>query len=375
MAGEDDSERKQAILGLWCLQGIGHAAIEAIGDVYPDLTVLLDARGPEWVGAVGLSDAQAHQLLAWPGTLRELAHHALHRANAAAMRICHLGEPGYPRGLADLAHPPPLLFYWGRGDRANAPRRLAMVGSRQLEVNYHRPIVDFALGLARHVIVVSGGAVGVDQLCHRAAIAAGGETWAFMGAGLDELDASQRALAPEVVDSGGTVFSPFPPGTRPDKSNFPRRNRFIAGSSDAVFVLRAGIPSGALGTAEHAMRQGKPLFTMPGQTNHETSRGPNFLLRKRMARIATCADDVLLDMGVTTAVSPPIALHAPAVDVTTLSPEGQAAYAALTSIAVDFDTLLPLAAPLTSGQLSSALVELELSGLLRQQPGRRFQRA
>lgn len=371
----DDAEARRALLGLWALPGIGEAALAEITRVHPDLSQLLDVAPLQWVSSVPLTEAQRAPLLALDAPLRAFTRWVIERANLAAMKICFQGDPAYPRGLAHVPGAPPMLFYWGRGDRPNAPRRLAMVGSRRYEPDYFDAVHALAYGLAQHLIVVSGGAQGVDQDCHDAAIEARGETWAFMGSGLDQLDRSQAQLAPRIVGSGGTVFSQFPPGVRADRSTFVRRNPFIAGASDAVFLLRGAAGSGALHTVDHAQAQGRPIFAMPGQIDHATSFIPNALIGGRVARAALSAQGVLADLGITATVSPPAQAHAPAVDLATLSPNAQHAYEALTRDPVDFDALLPIAAPLDSGRLASALVELELAGLVRQTSGRRYERS
>jgi len=306
-----------------------------------------------------------------------MAAHAdriLERCDAHRIAVCFTDDPPYPRGLSGIANAPPLLFYQGRGDRPNGPRRLAVVGSRAFEPNFIGAARALAMQLATRLTLVSGAARGIDQLCHTAALDAKGETWAFMGGALDTLDRSQAIIAPKILDGGGTVFSEFPPGVRAEKLTFPRRNRLIAGASDAVLLFRANARSGALITVERAFEQQKLVMAVPGQIDHVTAVGPNALIRANQARCVTCAKDVFTDMGLIATTTPEAEVHGETVDLETLSPNARHAFGVLGRIPVDFDSLLGQARPLSSGMLASALVELELAGLLVQKPGRRYER-
>ena len=283
MAGDD----KRAVVGLWGVLGIGPSAIATIRSVYRDLNVLLDVVPRKWLSSVLLTAPARDGLAALETTLGAHADRILEQASAGQMSICFQDDPTYPRGLAQVAGAPPLLFYRGRADRPNGPPRLAMVGSRSFEPNFADAAFALARQLARRLVIVSGAARGIDQLCHNAAIDAKGETWAFMGSGLDQLDPSQAAIAPRIIDSGGTVFSGFPPGVRADKTTFPRRNELISGASDGVLLVRGHQKSGALITVQYAQEQGRLVMAVPGQIDHSTAIGPNRLIRARIAR-AVC---------------------------------------------------------------------------------------
>ncbi|MBS1149825.1 MAG: topoisomerase [Myxococcaceae bacterium] len=362
------------MVGLWGVLGIGPAAIATIRRVYPDLGVLADERPLKWVSSVGLAAPAREGLLGLESTLGAHAERLLERALDGGMSVCFPEDPVYPRGLAQVEAAPPMLFYLGRGDRPNGPPRLAMVGSRSFESNFIPAARALALELASRLIIVSGGARGIDQLCHDAAIEAGGETWAFMGSGLDALDSPQAKLAPRIVGSGGTVFSDFPPGVRADPTTFPRRNRLISGASDGVLLVRGHGESGALITVEYAQEQGRLVMAVPGQIDHLTAHAPNQLIRAGAARLVARAADVFEDMGLTQTQTLPAEVGAEAFDLTKLSPNAAHAYQLLERVPVDFDSLLGRAQPLDSGLLASALIELELAGLLVQRAGRRYER-
>lgn len=367
-------DEKRAVLGLWGVLGVGAGSIARIRSVYPDLGVLADERPTRWLSSVLLPCIAHYGLLGLDATLGEHGERLLERALNHGMSIAFSDDAEYPRGLAEFRASPPVLFYAGKGDRPNGRRRLAMVGSRNFEPNFTPAARALAQQIASRLVIVSGGARGIDHLCHEAAIEQGGETWAFMGSALDELDPLQAKLAPRIVEAGGTVWSELPPGVRADRQTFPRRNRLISASSDAVLLVRANGNSGALITVRYAREQGRPLFAVPGQIDHETAIGPNGLIRAGLARAVSCADDVFADMGLDATRTPEELSDAPPVDFHLLSPNARRAFEALGRIPADFDALLARAQPLDSGPLASALVELELAGLLVQKPGRRYER-
>lgn len=249
-----------------------------------------------------------------------------------------------------------------------------MVGSRSFEPNFISAATELATQLSKQLVIVSGAARGIDTLCHEAAVAANGETWAFMGSALDALDPPQGRLAPRIVDSGGTVFSEFPPGVRADTTTFPKRNRLIAGASDAVLLMRGHGNSGALITIKAAQAQGRLVMAVPGQIDHLTSHSCNQLIRHGHARLVASAHDVFVDMGLVESTSKPAEVKEATFELAGLSPNALHTFNVLERVPVDFDSLLSRAHPLPSGLLASALVELELAGLLVQKPGRRYER-
>lgn len=367
-------EERRTVIGLWSVAGVGAQSIAAIRAVYPGLEGLAAEHPRRWVSSVLVPAIARDALLELPTALGAHADQVLEAAARAGMSIAFPDDSAYPRGLGELHNAPAVLFYQGRGDRPNARRRLAVVGSRSFEPNFVPAAMTMARELGTRVIVVSGGARGIDQLFHNGAIEAGGETWAFMGAGLDQLDPSQAALAPRIVGSGGTVFSELPPGVRADKQTFPRRNRLISGSADAVLLARATSKSGALITIRYAREQGKLVLAVPGQIDHDTAYACNQLIRGGVARLVTGAAEIFADMGLDDTRTPEVEVAAAPVDLGQLSANARVALDLLARSPADFESLLERAGPLDSGRLSSALVELELAGLLVQRPGRRYER-
>ncbi len=186
-------------------------------------------------------------------------------------------DEGWPRMLAALDAPPPLL--WLRGDAAllNRPS-VAVVGARVASAAGCRIALGLArqLGVAGHV-VVSGLARGIDAAAHQGALESG--TVAVLAGGVDDVyPAEHDDLYRRIVEIGAVV-SESPVGARATARDFPRRNRIISGLSRGVIVVEAEIRSGSLITAGLAAEQGRDVFAVPGSPLDPRARGPNDLLR------------------------------------------------------------------------------------------------
>lgn len=217
------------------------------------------------------------------------------------------GDPGWPRGLDDLGDARPHCL-WVRGalaaDRAapedgSGPAAVALVGSRAC-TQYGRQVgADLAHGLAaRGVLVVSGGAFGIDAAAHRGALAAGGPTAVVLAGGIDQpYPGAHRELFDDVVAAGGALVGEAAPGAVPLRSRFLQRNRLIAAMSGATVVVEAAWRSGALSTAHHAAQLLRPVGAVPGPVTSAASAGCHRLLREGCAVCVTDASEVLELVG------------------------------------------------------------------------------
>ncbi|WP_242341298.1 MULTISPECIES: DNA-processing protein DprA [Anaeromyxobacter] len=276
------------------------------------------------------------------------------------------GDGLYPDRLAQTPDRPAELRL--RGALADL-RRVAVVGSRHPDAYGEEMARLLAAGLARAgVSVVSGGALGIDAIAHRAALDAAGHTVAVLGTGVDVLyPASNRPLLQRVLAEGGAILSELPDGTPGFAGNFPRRNRIVSGLSEAVVVVQAGEKSGALITADWARTHGVPVFAVPGDAREPLSAGPIALLR-RGAKVAASAEDVLGALGIPAAPVAERQLALPAL----AAPES-ALLAALARRPRHADEIARQAG-LAPGPALAGLLTLELEGLCEQRPGHYFLR-
>jgi DNA processing protein len=360
---------QRATLALWAVPGLGPKTLEAVrAFAGGSLARLLDSPVREWVSEVPVSPP-VRRRLATVEALGPVADRVLERCAAVGMEVAFAGERVFPELLAAAPDAPPVLFY--KGHVGPPRRRVAMVGSRHPDQGF----LPFARKFAREVAeggvgVVSGAAMGVDRACHYGALDAGGETWAFLGSALDELDEPQARMLPEFLDRGGVYFSELPPGVRASRQTFPRRNRLIAGASDAVLVLRAGKESGALYTAQDGLAMGRPVLAMPGDVRNEAALGCNQLIRDGKAHACLDVQDVWKWVGARPVLAVP---PGSGEGWESLSEEAQGAYRVLERVPRTFDEVLA-GCQLSPAALTGALVELELSGLVIQYPGKLYEK-
>jgi DNA processing protein len=365
-----DAMERRVVAALWSLPGVGVKAIAQVRAAYPSLDGLLERPLRSWVGALALGAPQRQGL----ATVECLAQ-AHERLDAALARhgydVLFPGDPGWPPPLRGVSGAPPVLFKLGPGADAPARRRVAVVGTRTPESGSTREIRRLVSDIAAAGVgVVSGAAEGIDRVAHLGALDAGGETWAFLGCAIEEMDAAQAVLRRPFLDGGGTFFSQFPPGTRPDKGHFVQRNALISGAAEAVLVARAPRKSGALITVERGRAQGRPILAVPGDPWNAAAEGSNALLRQG-ARPCLAVSDVLSVLGLDDAPRRPPPAHAPR---EALSPSAQRVLGALSRVATPFDELLAQLGGVSAGDLSAALLELELSGDALQRPGKRYEK-
>lgn len=195
--------------------------------------------------------------------------------------------------ITSLADTPKKLYYIGTLPTERRPT-VAIVGTRKPTSYGVEVTKKLAYDLAkRGVVIVSGMALGVDGLAHRAALEAGGATLAVLGNGLNEFyPTTHRQLGEDIIKSGGAVISEYEPDVPAYPANFLQRNRIVSGLSDAIIITEAAAKSGTLNTAAHALEQGKEIFVVPGNITSPLSSGCNKLL-KQGAIPATCAEDIL----------------------------------------------------------------------------------
>lgn len=208
-----------------------------------------------------------------------------------------------PDRLQTIPKPPVQLFVRGTPlEQLLDKPFVAIVGSRKVS-NYGKEVTwQLATDLARRgVVIISGLALGIDGLAHRAAVEAGGQTVAVMACGIETVyPGSHRALAERIVKTGGSLISEHPGSQRAYKVSFLERNRLIAGLSDAVIIPEATDRSGSLNTARHASEQGRPVFAVPGAITSPLSTGTNLLIQTGRAGLITSANQVLAALGIDT---------------------------------------------------------------------------
>lgn len=203
------------------------------------------------------------------------------------------GSPEYPESLYQLSSPPLLLYCRGSlKEPWTTHRSVAFVGTRRPDAHGVQMTQSMVRPLAQdRWCIVSGGALGIDATAHRAAVHGLGSTVAVLASGVDRPYPPQnRDLFRMMVERGGALLSEFPPGTRPEKGYFPRRNRLISALSAGVVVVQCGAKSGALHTATCARRIDVPVMTLPGRPRDPLAAGPHHLIRTGAHLVASVSD-------------------------------------------------------------------------------------
>jgi DNA processing protein len=290
-------------------------------------------------------------------------------------RLIFLGEPAYPKLLAELPDAPPVLAALGETAWLAQPC-VAIVGSRNASANGQRIAAAIAeeLAAAGHV-VVSGLARGIDTAAHEGALRRGG-TIACVAGGLDMPYPPENAGLQARIAAGGAVVAEAPPGTAPQARHFPRRNRVIAGLAAATLVVEAAPRSGSLITARLAGEAGREVFAVPGSPLDPRARGANGLLRDG-AHLAESARDVLdvleaplLRVRRSLAEPPPATPRSDEIS-DRMRAQVRSALADLLSTAPTAVDDLIRRCQFSAAAVHSVLLDLELSGRIETLPGNR----
>lgn len=311
--------------------------------------------------------------------------------------VVTIGDPRYPGPLREIYDPPVLLFARGRVELLDSIM-LGIVGTRR-PTPYGLSVAEKMSGdLAQAgLTITSGMARGIDTAAHKGALAAGGNTIAVLGCGVDVVYPSEnRKLAAELA-AKGLLVSEFPMGSTAFPQNFPIRNRIISGMSAGVLVVEGAQYSGSAITAKLAMDQGREVFAVPGNITSQLSWGPNLLIKQggklvqdwndviaelpaesrrhliNMGRQRILAESAVADRPeeLATGSSEPASL------LNGLGPEfGPIARRILDGLRVDvaiqLDDLLEIVQDTSTSELIAALFELEMLGLVKQLPGKSF---
>ena len=343
--GREAARRLLARLGT--PQAVLDAPIEALGECVDAPTALALTRPPDG------HDQRLAATLSWLG-------------GGPARRVMVLGDADYPAPLLHAADPPLLLYLQGRAELLHQ-RALAIVGSRRPSAQGRDNARRFAAALAAQGwTIISGLAAGVDGAAHEGALAAGGNTIAVIGTGIDRVyPASHKALAHRITEAG-LLVSELALGTPPLAHNFPQRNRIIAGLSQGTLVVEAALRSGSLITARLASEAGREVMAIPGSILSPQSAGCHALIRQGAALVDS-PEQVLEELG----ALPPLPNRAAATatgERTAVATPEDIVLRALGHDPLSLDALIDRCG-WSAPALSAHLLTLELDGLVARLPG------
>jgi DNA processing protein len=330
------------------------------------------------------------------GKARKAAMDEVSRVTDSGATFLTMDDEAYPGRLMEIFDPPPVL--WARGDTSILNRAgIAVVGTRH-PTPYGSGMAEMlSRDLARRgVVIQSGMARGVDTCAHKGAVDAGGKTAAVWGTGIDVIYPKEnKKLAEQIVASGGVVVSEFPLGTFPAPQNFPIRNRTLSGMSVGVLVVEAAEYSGTRITARCALEQGRDVYAVPGNATNKNAWGPNTLI-KQGAKLTATWEDIWEDLPSQIRVELEDGLARLAGGNESGAGETASLFTASGSEAagpamgeherivfkelrqdeaMQLDELIERLEPrMVSGEIFTALFELELAGRVKQMPGKNYVR-
>jgi DNA processing protein len=287
------------------------------------------------------------------------------RVEALRDRVVVLGDDTYPPLLREIADPPLVLHF--RGDVSLLARpSLAIVGSRRASPYGVNAAESLARQLASTgIVIVSGGARGIDAAAHHAALNAGGQTIAVLGTGIDIVYPRSHRRLFQHIEEQGLLVSEFPPGTPPKPENFPMRNRVISGLARGTMIVEATSRSGSLITARMAAEQGRDVFAVPGSIFSAGSEGAHRLVQYG-AKLVHDANDVLEEFpgGLRVTQNPDADPESPLKEVLAVLSKEEGAH--VDAVAAKLHR--------TPALVAESLLELELGGWIRALPGARYVR-
>jgi len=354
---------------MFLVRGLGLRSANNLIRHFKHPEAVLEANRDE-LEAQGIPPEIADDLLSSKSAQR--AEQEWAKAEELGVKIVDILDPVYPPLLREIFDPPIVLYLRGKKWEPDLPQ-VAIVGTRRptgYGINCaERLAEDLA---ARGLAVTSGLARGLDAAAHRGALRAG-VTYAVFGSGLDFVYPKENRKLADLVEENGAVISEFPLGTPPSPQNFPIRNRIIAGMSLGVAVVEAAEYSGSLITVRLALESGREIFAVPGNITSPNSFGPHVLIRQG-AKLVSNWQDVVEELP------HPIRerIFAPLVAQMQAAPEpkldgAEAKVWRLLSLqeAISIDTLLAKL-PMSTSEVYSALLALEISEYVRQLPGKKY---
>lgn len=223
---------------------------------------------------------------------KEVERH-LKYMNNNNIEIVTIKDREYPQILKQIYDPPIALYLIGNKEILNN-LNIAVVGCRECSRYGKNVARQLAYNIAKNKInIISGLARGIDIEAHIGTLEARGKTIAVLGNGIDTIYPKENIMiAKKIIEKGGAIISEYPLGTKPEKKNFPERNRIVSGMSKGIIVVEAKEKSGTLITVDFALEQGRDVFVVPGNLNSENSIGTNELI-KQGAKVITDYKDVI----------------------------------------------------------------------------------
>jgi DNA processing protein len=355
-------------------EGIGPAKIRNLLKKFGTISNILSADTGSLSEIEGIGSNLAHRIRAVHKTrplIEEKLEKTLNKLDKLNANIITAWDKEFPPLLKKIYDPPLILYYLGSFEEQDK-YSIGIVGTR-LPTNYGKMQAEkIATDLSlQDITIVSGLARGIDSIAHAAAISNQKRTIAIIGSGLDVIYPPENKNLFKQIAESGLIISEFEPGTKPDGTNFPRRNRIISGLSLGCVIIETALKGGALNTARFALDQDREVFAVPGNLGVKQSEGTNLLIQKGEAKLITSAEDILVELELK--LKPVLGENIPKKQNENLNIFEEKIYDTLSEKPLQIDKIAEISAISTSDCLVH-LLNLEFKSLVRQLPGKVFAR-
>ncbi|HLF35940.1 MAG TPA: DNA-processing protein DprA [Cyclobacteriaceae bacterium] len=364
----DQQQQKIYQAAIWLIPGIGDILTKQLIAYCGSVEGVFKANLKKLIQVPGIGEKTAREILSRNSFAA--AEKLLQACEKARVTLVHYADPEYPSRFRHILDSPALLFINGNADLENG-KTVAIVGTRKATLYGKRIVEEIIAGLSAHkALIVSGLAYGIDIHAHKTALQHNMSTVGVIAGGINRLYPSSHAdTARKMLERGG-IIAEYPPDTMPEAHHFPERNRIIAGLADLTIVVETGSPGGAMITAEYANNYNREVFAVPGNIHVVNSEGCNKLIRNHKAHIYTSFHDIEYIMNW---------------DILKPKPKNQdAAFEGLSDSEKNIMQVfrnnnnellideLSWKSNIPLNQLAGHLLNLELRGLVKSLPGKKF---
>lgn len=358
-------------LALNFIDGIGPKTARVLLSRFGSAQAIIQAPAKELKSVGGMGEVRAKACK--DPAVMERASVELQFIRKHDVQMLFITDAGYPERLRNCEDAPMMLFYQGNA-ALNASKMVAIVGTRK-NTDYGLRVTETLIeGLREQadIVIVSGLAYGIDAIAHRKCVQAGLPTIGVVAHGLDRIyPPANKTLARDMLRNGG-VLTEFPSGTNPDRTNFPLRNRIVAGLCDVTVIVESDEKGGAMITGYVAASYNREVAAVPGRICDAKSGGPNKLIRKQIASVITSAQDLSDLMG--WADARPSAHHQQQL-FAQLSDDEKAVTAVLQGKDSLHSDELMLQTGFTTSKVAALLLQMEMAGVVKALPGKMYRLA
>ena len=359
---------------IWLTQALGYSSpkFKALFKLYDSMEEFYKGGEAEWRLSGVLNSKDIDSLSSCD---LSVAYDIISQCNHLGYTIVSMDEPQYPKRLYEIYDPPAVLYIWGKLPDFEHLLTIGMVGTRNATA-YGKTAAHILSGSLSKigVVIVSGGAVGIDSESHTGALEAGGTTVAVLGCGLAHRYLMHQYKMREAISHSGAVISEYPPEYPASKFTFPERNRIISGLSNGIVVVEAGEKSGSLITARAAMEQDRDVFAVMGNITSPYSQGTNRLIKDGAIPVTGYQDitDYYPQYQVSSTEENMVAKIPKHRTYFNVSDDAKRVYSVITAEPTHIDEITQKAS-LPVNTVLQCITELEMEGLIKAHAGRMYQ--